>query len=111
MDCIFCRIISGEIPAEKVYEDESVLVFKDLESQAPLHMLLVPKQHIANAAKIDAENSAVVGHIFEIAAKVAKEQGYENYRVVTNCGEDAGQSVFHLHFHLLAGRKFHWPPG
>lgn len=112
MDCIFCKIAAGEIPAKKVYEDELVLAFLDLDPQAPTHILLIPKTHIASAAELTAENSSVVARIFEVAAKLAKEQNLESgFRVVTNCGEDGGQSVNHLHFHLLGGRKLHWPPG
>ena len=111
-DCIFCKIAAGEIPATKVYEDDTVLAFLDLDPQAPQHILLIPKTHIQSAADITAANSAVVAHIFEVAAKIAAEKGFsEGFRVVTNCGEQAGQSVKHLHFHLLAGRDFTWPPG
>jgi histidine triad (HIT) family protein len=112
MDCIFCKIVSGEIPASKVYEDDKVLAFKDLEPQAPVHVLIIPKQHIASMAEINERNSAVVAHIFEVAAIIAKENGLENgFRVVSNCGESAGQSVMHLHFHLMGGRDFGWPAG
>lgn len=111
-DCIFCKIAAGEIPSTKVYEDDTVLAFLDLDPQAPQHILLIPKAHIQSAADITAANSAVVAHIFEVAAKIAAEKGFsEGFRVVTNCGEQAGQSVKHLHFHLLAGRDFTWPPG
>ena len=111
-DCIFCKIAAGEIPSTKVYEDDTVLAFLDLDPQAPQHILLIPKTHIQGAADITAENSAVVAHIFEVAAKIAAEKGFsDGFRVVTNCGEQAGQSVKHLHFHLLAGRDFTWPPG
>ncbi len=111
-DCIFCKIAAGEIPSKKVYEDDIVLAFLDLDPQAPQHILLIPKTHIRSAADITAENSAVVAHIFEVAAKIAAEKGFaDGFRVVTNCGAQAGQSVKHLHFHLLAGRDFTWPPG
>ena len=111
-DCIFCKIAAGEIPSKKVYEDDIVLAFLDLDPQAPQHILLIPKTHIRSAADITAENSAVVAHIFEVAAKIAAEKGFaDGFRVVTNCGAQAGQSVNHLHFHLLAGRDFTWPPG
>ncbi len=111
-DCIFCKIAAGEIPSKKAYEDDKVLAFYDLDPQAPTHILLIPKEHIKSAAEIDQANSAVVAHIFEVAAKLAKELGLDNgFRVVTNCGESAGQSVHHLHFHLLGGRDFTWPPG
>ena len=111
-ECIFCKIAVGEIPSRKAYEDDKVLAFYDLEPQAPTHILIIPKEHIKSAAEINAENSALVAHIFEVAAKLAKELGLDNgFRVVTNCGESAGQSVHHLHFHLLGGRDFTWPPG
>ena len=112
MDCLFCAIAKGEIPSKKVYEDDKVLAFKDLEPQAPVHVLIIPKQHIESMAAITPENSAVVAHIFEVAAIIAKENGLENgFRVVSNCGESAGQSVMHLHFHLMGGRDFGWPAG
>lgn len=112
MDCIFCKIAAGEIPSTKVYEDESVVAFNDLDPQAPVHVLIIPKEHIASAAEINEENSRVVAHIFEVAAKIAKEKGLDNgYRIVNNCGESAGQSVKHLHFHLMGGRDFGWPAG
>ena len=105
MDCIFCKIVAGEIPSTKVYEDDTVLAFRDINPQAPTHILVIPKAHIANgAADITADNAAVVGHIFEIIAKLAKEEGLSDFRVVTNNGEGAGQTVPHLHFHLLGGR-------
>ncbi len=113
MDCLFCSIIKGEIPSTKIYEDDLVYVFADIAPQAPVHMVMVPKAHIASANELTEENAAVVGHIFAVAAKLAKEQGFaENgYRIVNNCGEDGGQTVGHLHFHLLAGRNLGWPPG
>lgn len=112
MDCIFCKIAAGEIPSKKAYEDDKVLAFYDLEPQAPVHILIIPKEHIACAADITAENSAVISHIFEVAAKLGKELGLENgYRIVNNCGADGGQTVHHLHFHFMGGRKFGWPAG
>ena len=110
-DCLFCKIAAGEIPSACVYEDELVYAFKDIEPQAPVHFLVIPKVHIESAAAVTPENSAVVAHAFEVIAKVAKEQGLESFRVVSNCGEQAGQSVFHLHFHVLSGRDMTWPPG
>ena len=110
-DCLFCRIIAGEIPSKKVYEDELCLAFYDIDPQAPTHFLVIPKAHISSVSAIDAENSAVVGHIFEVIAKLTRELGVESYRVVSNIGEQAGQSVFHLHFHVLGGRDMTWPPG
>lgn len=112
MDCIFCKIANGEIPSKKVYEDESVVAFYDLDPQAPTHILVIPKEHIASAAEITPENSAVVAHIFEVIAKLSKELDMKDgFRVVSNCGENAGQSVKHLHFHVMSGRAFTWPAG
>ncbi|MBR6785397.1 MAG: histidine triad nucleotide-binding protein [Clostridia bacterium] len=112
MDCIFCKIVNGEIPSKKAYEDDKVLAFYDLEPQAPVHILIVPKEHIACAANITAENSAVIAHIFEVAAIIAKEKGLDDgFRIVNNCGESAGQTVKHIHFHLMGGRNFGWPAG
>lgn len=105
-DCLFCRIINGDIPSNKVYEDELVFAFRDINPQAPTHILIVPKQHIASAADITAENSAVVAHIFEVISTIAKNEGLTNgFRVITNCGPDACQSVRHLHFHILGGEQ------
>lgn len=112
MDCIFCKIVKGEIPSTKVYEDDTVVAFNDLSPQAPVHVLIIPKEHIASCDEVTDENSAVVGHIFAVAAKIAKEKGLTNgYRVVNNCGEEGGQTVHHLHFHLMGGRQFTWPAG
>ena len=111
MDCLFCKIAAGEIPSAKVYEDDVCLAFKDIEPQAPVHFLVIPKAHIGSVAGVSAENSAIVAHIFEVIARVTKEQGVESYRVVSNTGVQAGQSVPHLHFHVLAGRDMTWPPG
>lgn len=109
MDCLFCKIIAGEIPSSKVYEDEYVYCFKDISPIAPVHYLIIPKEHISGASEINAENSSFVAHIFEAAAKIAKSENFENgFRIITNCGEDAGQTVHHLHFHLLAGTKMGW---
>lgn len=107
MDCIFCKIAAGEIPSTKVYEDDKVLAFKDINPLAPVHILVIPKNHIESAAEITADNSAVVAHIFEVIAKIAKEQGIDKdgFRVVSNCGENGCQSVKHLHFHILGGKK------
>ena len=105
-DCLFCKIIAGDIPSKKAYEDELCYAFYDIAPQAPIHVLIVPKVHIPSAADINAENSGLVGHIFEVSARLACELGLENgWRVVTNVGEDGGQSVKHLHFHLLGGKK------
>ena len=110
-DCLFCAIIDGEIPSNKVYEDEQCYAFYDIEPQAPTHFLVVPKEHICCANAITADNSGVVAHCFEVISKITQEQGITDFRVVSNCGEQAGQSVFHLHFHVLAGRDMTWPPG
>ena len=112
MDCIFCKIAAGEIPSTKVYEDDTVVAFNDLDPQAPVHVLIIPKEHIASAAEINESNSAVVAHIFEVAAKIAAEKGLKDgFRIVNNCGDSAGQSVKHLHFHFMGGRDFGWPAG
>ena len=102
--CIFCKIVAGEIPSTKVYEDETVLAFRDIAPMAPTHVLVIPKVHIPSVDGVTAENSAVVAHIFEVIPQIAKAEGLEKgYRVISNCGPDAGQTVFHLHFHVLAG--------
>lgn len=112
MDCLFCKIIGGEIPSNKVYEDDTVFAFRDIDPQAPVHILIVPKEHIASAKDINESNSAVVAHIFEVAAKIAKAEGLDDgFRIVNNCGDSAGQTVKHLHFHLMGGREFGWPAG
>lgn len=112
MDCIFCKIAAGEIPSKKAYEDDKVLAFYDLDPQAPVHILIIPKAHISSALDITPENSGIVAYIYEIAAKLAKELKLEKgFRIVNNCGEDGGQTVQHLHFHLLGGRSMKWPPG
>ena len=106
MNCLFCKIIAGDIPSTKVYEDELVYAFRDIAPQAPTHILVVPKVHMADCNAVTAENSAVVAHIFQVIPQIAKDEGLENgYRVVSNCGEDAGQTVQHLHFHILGGKK------
>lgn len=113
MDCLFCKIAAGEIPSAKVYEDEKVLAFRDIEPQAPVHILIIPKEHIKCANEINEENSSIVGHIFCVAAKIAQQEGIaeDGYRIVNNCGEGGGQTVGHLHFHMLGGRALAWPPG
>ena len=106
MDCIFCKIIAGEIPSTKVYEDESVYAFRDIQPQAPVHVLVVPKKHIASADEVCNENADLVAKIFAAIPTIAKAEGLTNgYRVITNCGEDGCQSVKHLHFHVLGGKK------
>ena len=105
-NCIFCKNIAGEIPSTKVYEDETILAFRDIAPQAPCHILVVPKAHIEDCNGITAENSAVVAHIFEVIPQIAKAEGLSGgYRVVSNCGADAGQTVQHLHFHILGGKQ------
>ena len=105
-NCLFCKIIAGDIPSTKVYEDETVLAFRDIAPQAPTHILVIPKAHIGSVAEITAENSGVAAHIFEVIPQIAKAEGLDGgYRVVSNCGEDAGQTVHHLHFHILGGKK------
>lgn len=112
-DCLFCKIIDGEIPSKKVYEDDLVYAFYDIAPQAPSHVVIVPKIHLDSANEITFENSKYVARIFEVVPKIAKELGFSErgYRVVNNCGEDGLQSVKHLHFHLMGGRKFSWPAG
>ena len=110
-ECLFCKIAAGEIPSNKVYEDELCYAFYDIAPQAPTHCLVIPKAHISSVSAVTAENSAVVAHIFEVIAKLTKDLGLESYRVVSNIGEQAGQTVFHLHFHVLSGRDMTWPPG
>ena len=104
-DCIFCKIIAGEIPSKKLYEDDLCLAFYDIEPLAPQHFLVIPKEHFASAAEVTAENSSVVAHIFEVIAKLAAQEGLDGFRVVTNCGPIAGQTVHHLHFHVLSGKQ------
>lgn len=113
MTCLFCRIAAGEIPATMVYQDEQLLVIEDINPAAPLHLLLIPRKHISSTLELLPEDDLLVGHVYRVAATIAREQGVaENgFRVVTNTNADAGQSVFHIHFHLLAGRNMSWPPG
>ena len=112
-DCLFCKIVSGEIPSTKIYEDEKVYAFLDIEPQAPEHIIIIPKLHIASANDITAENKDLIGDIFFAAANIAKEHGFDcdGYRIVNNCGVNGGQTVGHIHFHMLAGRLLGWPPG
>ena len=105
MDCIFCKIVNGDIPSNKVYEDDTVLAFHDIAPQMPVHVIVIPKMHIASAAEVNEENSAVIGHIFEVIPKIAKDLGLDNgFRIINNCGKDGGQTVDHIHFHILGGR-------
>lgn len=106
-DCLFCKIIKGEIPSEKVYEDDEILAFKDINPAAPIHILVIPKKHISNLLEVKPEDSILISKIYEVINKIANEQKIEKdgFRVIVNCGKDAGQEVMHLHFHLLAGKK------
>jgi diadenosine tetraphosphate (Ap4A) HIT family hydrolase len=112
-NCIFCKIIKGEIPSKKVFEDDQVLVIEDITPQAPLHLLLMPKRHFVNCLDMSQQDDAVMGYLLRKAGEIARQKGYagSGFRMVQNNGEGVGQSVFHLHVHLLAGREFSWPPG
>lgn len=112
-DCLFCKIIAGEIPSDKVYEDEHVYAFRDISPVAPLHVLIIPKKHISMINDLEDDDAITMGRLFVAAKKITKELGVDEggYRTVMNCGEDAGQTVFHVHMHLLAGRELTWPPG
>ncbi len=107
-DCLFCKIIKGEIPSNKVYEDEEILAFYDINPAAPIHILVIPKKHITSLAHMETEDEVIVGKIYGVINKIAKAKGFKDdgYRVIVNCGKDAGQEVMHLHFHILAGAKF-----
>lgn len=112
MDCLFCKIVSGAIPAKRLYEDEHVLAFPDINPQAPVHVLLIPKKHLASHAHATAEDAAMLGQLISAAGEVARAQNLGNgYRLVINTGPDGGQTVDHLHVHLLGGRHMTWPPG
>lgn len=111
-DCLFCKIVNGDIPSTKIYEDEFVYAFADIEPQAPFHAIVIPKEHISSANEINAENSFLIAKVFEAIKEIAKKENLEKgYRVVNNCGADGGQTVNHIHFHLLARRNLAWPPG
>jgi len=112
-DCLFCKIRDGEIPGDIVFEDDHVLAFNDVNPQAPVHILIIPKKHISTINDLDSDNEQVMGKLFSVAKKLAHEKGVsdEGYRLVTNCNAGAGQTVFHIHMHLLAGRAMNWPPG
>lgn len=113
MDCIFCKIVKGEIPADKLYEDDEIIAFRDLSPQAPTHFLVIPKEHITSAQEITVDNSEIISKIFEEIPKLAKEEGIDEkgFRIVNNIGKQGGQSVDHIHFHILGGRDLQWPPG
>ena len=112
-DCIFCKIIKGEIPSKKIYEDDKVLAFYDISPEAPVHFLVIPKEHIESVNHINEVNCSIISHIFVVINKIAKELNIDEtgYRVVNNCGEDGGQTVEHIHFHVLGARNLKWPPG
>jgi histidine triad (HIT) family protein len=111
-DCLFCKIVSGTIPASRVYEDESCIGFPDINPQAPTHLLIIPKQHIASTSRALAEDTALMGHLMAASAEIARREKLDNgYRIVVNTGDDGGQTVNHLHLHLLGGRHMNWPPG
>jgi len=112
-NCLFCKIINKEIPSEILYEDDRVIAFKDVNPQAPVHILVIPKEHIESANDVDEGNSDVIGHIFAVINRLVKELGIDKdgYRIVNNCGEFGGQTVSHIHFHILGGRQLLWPPG
>lgn len=112
-NCLFCRIVKGEIPASKVFEDDKVVVIHDISPAAPVHLLIIPKRHFVNSLDMQPEDTEIVGHVFQVAAAIAREKGFaeSGFRIVNNNNAGAGQSVFHIHFHLLAGREFQWPPG
>lgn len=112
-NCLFCKIIKGEIPCSRVYEDDNVVAFKDISPEAPVHILVIPKIHVESANYITEKNSSIVSNVFLAINKIVKDQGIDKtgYRVVNNCGEQGGQTVMHLHFHILGGRNLTWPPG
>lgn len=112
-NCIFCKIVKGEIPSKKIYEDDKVLAFYDINSEAPIHFLVIPKTHIKSVDEINEKNCGIISHIFLIINKITRELGIDKtgYRIVNNCGKDGGQTVEHLHFHVLGGRELKWPPG
>ncbi len=111
-DCLFCKIVAGQIPAEKLYEDDDVIAFKDIAPQAPVHFLVIPKKHIVDPAGVEACDEQLIGKLMRVGAQVANEQGVgDGFRVVFNNGAKAGQTVFHIHMHILGGRSMQWPPG
>ncbi|HLA50599.1 MAG TPA: histidine triad nucleotide-binding protein [Thermodesulfovibrionia bacterium] len=113
MNCLFCRIIDKKIPSKIVYEDEHVFAFEDINPQAPVHILIIPKKHISTTLDITHEDNELIGHLFQAANKIAKDRGVaeRGFRLVINCNPESGQTVYHIHIHLLAGRVMHWPPG
>lgn len=113
MNCLFCKIVAGDIPADIVYQDDKVLAFRDITPQAPVHLLIIPKKHIAALSELEDQDTELVGYVTKVATQLAAAEGLadEGYRVVMNCNQAGGQTVFHLHMHLLGGRQMHWPPG
>lgn len=113
MDCLFCKIASAEIPVEKIYEDDLVIAFNDINPEAPVHVLIIPKKHTTSIMELTNEDFNTIGHIFKVIQELALKLNISEagFRVITNCGEDGGQSVGHLHFHLIGGRSMNWPPG
>jgi len=112
-NCLFCKIIAGAIPAKIVYQDDQVIAIEDIAPQAPHHLLIIPRKHVPTVLDLKPEDNALIGHVHQVAAQIAQDRGFaaEGFRVVVNCNEGAGQSVWHIHFHLLGGRKLTWPPG
>lgn len=110
-NCLFCKIINGDIPSDKLYEDDDIFAFRDIAPQAPVHFLVIPKKHISGPAEVSGEDEQIMGRMMRTASKIAKDEGVEHYRLVYNNGEEAGQTVFHIHMHVLGGRNLGWPPG
>jgi histidine triad (HIT) family protein len=109
--CLFCKITRGEIPADKLYEDDDIMAFRDISPQAPVHFLVVPKKHISGPQSVTRDDEQLIGKVIRMGGEIAKQEGIEHYRVLFNNGEQAGQSVFHIHLHVLGGRSLTWPPG
>jgi histidine triad (HIT) family protein len=110
-NCLFCKIIAGEIPGEFVHQDDRCMVIRDINPQAPMHVLVIPREHIESLADASQKEESLLGHLLRVGARIANLQGHESYRTVINTGAGAGQSVFHLHVHVIGGRGMHWPPG
>ncbi|MFW5986486.1 MAG: histidine triad nucleotide-binding protein [Halanaerobiales bacterium] len=112
-DCLFCKIVNGEMDTDFVYEDEKVVAFEDINPQAPLHLLIVPREHISTLLDMEGEDYQISAHVYRVANKLAREKGIaeDGFRLVSNCGDDGGQTVYHIHYHLLGGRELQWPPG
>ena len=110
-NCLFCKIINGDIPADKLYEDDDILAFRDIAPQAPVHFLIIPKKHIAGPAAVSGEDEQIIGKMMRMSGELAEKEGVKHFRAVLNNGEEAGQTVFHIHMHILGGRAMTWPPG